>query len=370
MNLRVWIIFVIVLACVEGWAWRRDSVRQKQLGNSSLIDTALLEPALIEKTHRIVIREKPQVKVVSREEGFEVRAIPEKDAPIREAVLERRDGEQWVVANYFSLDVDKNWLGQTMSDLSQGRLVRFVASEPSLMTDLELDIGQVRFEDEKGRVIRRLDFGRKDGGNAYQFVRVDEADAFITKHETEIVGDPTSWVVGRLLRFELGEIRELEMPFTDANEKPLVLTRAAAGAPLTPDDPTIPAAQAAQAVEKIVGKLLLESLMVAVDAKTPAVADAQKTVSARLRFVLFDGREYTISYATLPKTAAAVADLEGYDESNAVFAFYTSSDPQDIVTRYNAKAALIYNRSSTLGRLPANRAALLAPPPPPSEDSP
>jgi hypothetical protein len=72
----------------------------------------------------------------------------------------------------------------------------------------------------------------------------------------------------------------------------------------------------------------------------------------------------------LPKTAAAVADLEGYDESNAVFAFYTSSDPQDIVTRYNAKAALIYNRGSTLGRLPASRAALLAPPPPPSPDSP
>src|SRR5687768_10038501 len=125
MKLRGWIIFTAMLACADGVLWWRDSARGSQRGNERLIDTALLEPALLEKAQRIVIREKPQEKVVSRDEGFEVRSIPDKDAPIRETILERR-GQQWVVANCFDLDVDQNWLGQTMRDLSQGKLVRFV----------------------------------------------------------------------------------------------------------------------------------------------------------------------------------------------------------------------------------------------------
>jgi hypothetical protein len=361
MNLRAWIIIVAVLACIEVWVWRKDSAMRAHSGNSSLIDTALLDTALLEKTHRIVIREKPQVKVVSREEGFEVRTIPDKDAPIRETILERHDGQDWVVANYFGLDVDKNWLGQTMSDLSQGRLVRFVASDPELMSDLELDIGHVRLEDQNGRVIHRLDFGKKDGRNSHQFVRVNEQDAFVTKHETEIVGDPPSWIVGRVLRFDPAEIREVEIPFSDANEKPLVLKRPARGAPFVSDD-VVPAMNqaAAQATEKIVGRLLLESAMLAVDNKAPAVAEARKNITARLSIALFDGREYTVSYATLPKTDAPVAELDGYDESNAVLVFFTCTDAKDIVMRYDTKAALVYNRGSTLGRLPKNRADLLA----------
>ena len=121
MKLRTLIVLVVVLAGLESWAWWKNAAQRQQAGNSSLVDSVLLDPSLLERAQRIVIREKPQVKVVSREEGFEVSVIPDKDAPIRETILERHGGQPWVVANYFGLDADLVWLGQTVRDLSQGR---------------------------------------------------------------------------------------------------------------------------------------------------------------------------------------------------------------------------------------------------------
>lgn len=359
MKLRPWIIFVALLAAADGGLSWRDAAQRHQSGNANLVDTALLDPALLEKTRRIVVREKPQEKVVSHEEGFEVRVIPDKDAPIRETILARQGNEPWVVTNCFGLDADPAWLGQTMRDLSQGRLVRYVTGDPALMDDLSLDLAQVRLEDESGRVIRRLDFGRKDGSPAHQFVRIDGGDVFVAKHDTEIVGDPLGWTITRVLRFDLGQVREAELPFTDAGQEPLLLRRAAPGTPLLPVDPALPAAPTiARNAEKILGKLLLESLMLALAPSSPAAATAHAHLVARVHLTLFDGHDYTIGYGVLPKGDPASAEIKDYDASSVAFAFYACSDPQDLAARSSAKAALGYNRASTVGRLPRNRAAL------------
>ena len=227
------------------------------------------------------------------------------------------------------------------------------------MDDLELDIAQVRLEDEKGHVLRQLDFGRKDGDEAHQFVRVDAGDAFVAKHETEIVGDPLTWIVGRIFHFAPGEIREVELPLTGANDASVLLRRAAPGAPLLPADPKIPAPErVGQNVERILGKLLDESVMLAVDRHAPVAETARRHIAARLRLTLFDGREYKINYGIVPKDDPTAADLKDYDAVRVTFVFCECSDPQDMAVRYNARAALGYNRSATLGRLPKNRESL------------
>lgn len=361
MRLRAQLGLLAVMAGLEGWLCRHDSRRAGAAG-PAFVDQPLLAPEAIDRARRIVIREKPQARVVSRGEGFEVRIVPDKDAPIRETVLERRDGGRWAVANCFDLDADPAWLGQTMRDLSQGRLVRFVARDPKLMDDLDLDDAQVRLEDGEGRTIRRLDFGRKDGGNAYQFVRVDGGDAFVARHGADIVGDPPSWIANRVLQFGPADVREVELSFPDAREAPLELARDARDAPLLTRGPGSPAPErAGRNVERLVAGLLAERVMLVVDRNSPAVAEARRRMTARLRLKLFDGREYGIAYAVLPKSDPSAAGLKGYDDRNMAFGFYECGDPNDLVARYGARAALIYNRNATIGRWPKSREDLAAP---------
>lgn len=366
MKLRALLIGVAILVGLELWAWRRDVSTRDRSSGSALVDSPLLEAEQINRAHRIVVREKPQSKLINTGvEGFEIRKIVDKNAPIRETDLELRPGGQWVVANYFDLDVDQAWLGQTMRDLGEGRLTRYLTNDAKLMADMEFELGQVRLEDEKGNIIRQVDFGRKDGGDNYQFVRIDGKQAFVAKHQTEIVGDPLAWIVTHVLRFDFADIRELSFPVQKKDDAPVVLSRPSHGAPLAVNDKTLAAAdQIAQNVERILPKILNEPVMLAIDRKSPAIASAQQHISAQLRVTLFDGKEYTIGYGVVPKEDPSYASL-GDDASDLAIAFITCSDPKDITQIYGAKAALAYSRSATLSRFPKDRVALATPPPPP-----
>jgi Domain of unknown function (DUF4340) len=369
MKLRALIVVIVVLAGLEVWAWRHDVSRRDQAGGSDLVDSPLVEAEQINRAHRIVVREKPQSKLINTGvEGFEIRRIVDKNAPIRETDLELRDNGQWVVANYFNLDVDPVWLGQTIRDLSEGRLTRYVTSDPKLMNDLEFELGQIRLEDEKGNIIRQIDFGRKDGGDAYQFVRIDGKQAFVAKHQTELVGDPLAWIVTRVLRFDPADIRELEFPVQKSDEAPVVLSRAAHGAPLMPTDTTIASReQIAENVDRILPKILNEQVMLAIDLKSPVVAVARHHIAAQLRVVLFDGKQYKIAYGVVPKNDPSLKSLAD-DGSDLAIAFYECSDPKDITQTYGAKVALGYSQLATVGRLPKDRTALAAAPKPPVPD--
>jgi hypothetical protein len=358
MKLKSLVIVVVSLVALEGVVRWRDTHRDRS-GGSAFVDRTLLEVPQIERAHRIVIREKPQSKTVDKNaDGFEVRLIVDKDAPIRETVLERRDAEHWAVTNCFGLEADPTWLGETLRDLTRGRLTRFVTNEPQLMNDLGLNLGAVRLEDEHGGVIRQLDFGRKDGGEAYQFVRIDGRDAFVVKHETELVGDPLTWVAGRVFHFEPTEVREIELPFEDSKEAPLKLSRTARTVPFLVDGKPEPSV--AETVGKIVRKILGEPMMVAFDRHSPAIETAQQHVVARLRLTLFDGREYRVDYGVVPPHDPTAARLAPYDEGTIAFGFWSCSDSHDLVVRQAAKAVFGYNRVATTGRLPKNRAALTA----------
>jgi hypothetical protein len=362
MKLRVLVLVLAVLAGLESWAWWHDRARREQSAASGLIDTPLLEVPEIERAQRIVVREKPQSKVVdSTEEGFEVRLIADPNAPIRETVLERREGQRWVVANCLALDADPEWLGQTMRDLTQGRLVRYVTGDPKLMDDLQLNLAQVRFEDAQGKVIRQLDFGRKAGGASYQFVRVNGREAFVAKHEAEILGDPLTWIVNRVLTFKPADVRELALPCLDAPATPVVLRRAAREQPLRPAEPATPAADLiARNAEKILARLLAEPVWQVFAPDAAPVQAARQHIVATLRFGLFDGREYRVSYAMVPAADPAMQSLDANIREDVVFAFFECSDPQDLTQRYQAHAVLGYAKASTIGRLPKNRAALAA----------
>jgi hypothetical protein len=362
MKLRTLLILLAVLAFLDaGLSWLGHT-RRSVASNAGLMDRPLLDLPVLEQAHRIIIREKPQSKVLfSNDDGFEIRRIVDPATPIRETVLERNADQRWVVANCLGLDADPNWLGQTMRDLSEGRLIRYVTDDPKLMDSLGLNAAQVRFEDGNGRVIRRLDFGRKDGGDSYQFVRVDQGSVFLAKHETELVGDPLTWIVSRLLSFEPADVREIELPFQNALEPPLLLRRAARGGPLLPAEGTLPAG-ASQTAEKILAHLLTSPVTLAVSRDSPAARIARQNIVASIHLVLFDGREYKLNYGAVPKGTTGLKDLEDNEPETLAFGFYESSDPQDITARYNSKAVLIYSRSATVGLLPADRAGLSPPP--------
>jgi hypothetical protein len=369
MKLRTLIIVVAVLVGFEVWAWRRDVSRREQSGGSALVDSPLLDVEQVNQAQRIVIREKPQSKLIKTGiEGFEMRHIVDKNAPIRETVLERRNGDHWVVANYFDLDVDSAWLHQTMRDLSQGRLTRYLTNEPKLMNDLNLEFGQVRLEDGKGGVIRQVDFGRKDGGDTYQFVRVDGKQAFVAKHETEIVGDPLAWIVTRVLNFQYSDIREAEIPFSTNNSSAL-LTRSSGNDPLYPADKTSgDPTQISKNAERILTKIISEPIMLAVAPDSPLAASARQHVTEQVRLVLFNGKQYKITYRVVPNEDPALHSL-GDAGADLVFATFECSDPTDLTQVYGAKALLAFSKSGTVDRLPKDPAALAAaPPPPPPEE--
>jgi hypothetical protein len=367
MRLRPLIVTLLILVAAMALAAWRDEARRARAGGSAFVDTALLEPADLERAHRIVVREKPQTKVVHKEEGFEIRRVVENDAPVRETVL-RRDGASWVVASYFDLPADLEWVGQTMRDLSQGRLTRYLTSDPALMTDLELGLGVVRVEDAHGTVLRQLELGRKDGGDAYQFVRVDGKDAFVARHEAEILGDPLAWIVTRVLRFDAADVREMELPFQDPREPPLLLRRREKGAPLRPVlEPAADVDAARSRAAQVLEKLLAEPLLLAVARDHPGIAAAQRNVAARVRLALFDGRDYKVSYGMPAPGDPSFAGADVRPEDVIVLGV-DASDPQDLARRYQDKAALVYSRPATLGRLPRNRAALTAPARPPADD--
>lgn len=362
MNLTKLAAGIAALAAATAFLSWRDADRAKG-GASAFVEGPLLEVADIERARRIVVREKPQSKTVQKDaDGYEVRLIVDKDAPIREVVLEKV-GDGWVVANQFQLEADANWMGQTLRDLAQGRLVRHIASEPALMQDLQLNLGEVRLEAEGGRVVRRLEFGRKDGGEVYQFVRINDANAYVVRHETEIVGDPLTWVAGRMLPPEVAEIQEVTLPFTADAHPPLRLVRAAKGAPLLPAASATANAEAAgQAAERILARLLAEPLVLAVDRNAAVAAAASQAPLATIKFTRFDGRVFTIRYGGVPKGHPGVDALAPYDHDSLVFAFFECSDPQQLAVRQAQKAALGYARATTVGRLPKDPAALIARP--------
>src|SRR5581483_3261681 len=240
-----------------------------------------------------------------------------------------------------------------------GRLIRTITDDPKLMESLGLNAAQVRFEDGNGRVIRQLDFGRTDGGDSYQFVRIDNGTAYLAKHEAALVGDPLTWINSRVLAFEVADVKEAELPFQNAAEPPVVLRRSARGAPLLPATGTLPPIASA-AAEKILSHLLTNQILFVAAHDSPSVQLARRHIAAHLHIVLFDSREYKIDYGTLPKGTTGLKDLEDNLPENVAFGFFECSDPQDITARYNAKAILVYSRSATIGLLPENPASLSA----------
>ena len=359
MTLRALAIGGGLLVVLNGLAlWRAESRRGAAAG-SAFVDGTLLDPSHLARAHRIVIREKPLTKVVHKEEGFEVTRVVEDDAPIRETTLTRTSAGAWVVSSYFDLDADMEWVGRTMSDLSQGRLTRFLTSDPALMSDMGFEGTLVRLEDERGEVVRQLEMGRKDGGDAYQLVRLAGRDTFVAKHEAEILGDPLAWIVTRVLRFQAADVRELELPFLDPKEPPLLLIRGERGAPLEPALERLPNAPRVSArAEDVLTKLLAEPLLLAVPRSHPAAQAAAGRIAARMRLTLFDGRRYEVGYGiTAPGSPALSADVRNED---AIIMSTTCSQPDDVTQRYGAKVALVYTRGGTLQRLPVSRAALTA----------
>lgn len=358
MKLRTLIIVVALLAIVDAGAWWRSAHRSRR-GGEALVDKSLLELPQIEQARRIVVREKPQSKTVHKDnDGFEVTLVVEKNAPIRETVLERKANGPWTVTNCYGLEADQTWLGETLRDLTRGRLTRFVASDPGLMPDLSLNLAEVRLEDDHGAVIRKIDFGRKDGGETYQFVRIDDHDAFVAKHETEIVGDPLTWVAGRVFRFEAKDVKEIELPFSDPSEPPLKLTRNDRAHTFFVDGQMNE--KLAEYGGKKVAQLLREPVMAAFGAQTPVTQVARQHIGSRVRIVLFDGREYRAEFGTVPKDDPAAAELKPYDERTLALGFWTVSDPNDLMMRQAAHAIFGYNRGTVVESLPKNRAALLA----------
>lgn len=353
------LVAAAALAALEATLAWRDHTRRAG-ASTAFVEGALLDPSHLSRAQRIVVREKPRTKVIHSEEGFEVKRVVDDDAPIRETVLVRR-GDVWRVESQLDLEADPEWLGRTMSDLTQGRLTRFLTSDPDLMPDLGFDGTLIRLEGEGGRPIRQIELGRKDGGDAYQVVRIDERDAFVAKHEAEILGDPLAWIMTRVLRFTAADVRELDLPFLDSREPPLRLHRVAAGAPLEPARERAPRpGLVSQRAEELLSRLVSEPVLLVVPRDDPAARAAAGHVAARLRVTLFDGRRYEVGYGIVPTGEAALGpDVRNED---IVIMFVTSSDPQDVTQRYAEKAALVYTRASTLGRLPARRAALAAPP--------
>jgi hypothetical protein len=359
MKLRTLILVVAVLGLVDaavGWRSARTAARRD---GGPAGEIALVDATTLERARRIVIREKPQAKVVAQAEGFEVRAIPDRNAPIRETVLVRGSQETWSVANCFGLDADAEWLGQTMRDLSQGRVIRRLTSDPQLMDDMELDLGLVRFEDEKGATLRELEFGRKDGGNSYQIVRTDHRDALLVKHDTEIVGDPTVWIVNRRLRFEPAAVREMDVSILAAGEQPLVLRRNDAKANWSVDGESgDAAARIGAAMGELLETLVREPVMEAFAKDSPLAEAARKQIVCRARFKLFDGREYRVSYGLVPDGTAGLETLNADFKADLAFGFVECSDTNDLVSRYNAKATFAFSRGATVNRFPKSRAAV------------
>ncbi len=340
MKIRFLIALVLFLAAVEtGLRWsgtaRAAATRDKRLA------APLLDPAILTRAHWIVVREKPQSKVISNENGVQVKLVVDHDAPIRETLLHRAANDRWVVANDFDLDVDAAWLGQTMRDLSEGRLVRYVTDDAKLASDLELNLGEIRIEDESHHVLKRLEFGRKDGGETYQFVRIDGREVYVAKHAAEIVGSPTAWIVTRVLAFPAREVREIDVAGAGAI-KPTAFERPAAGAPLADA-----AHAAAPATEALLDQLLAAPAMFAASLESPEAAAAQAHIVARVRLIRFDGREYHIAYGVAPKGTLRSAELKDYPLSGLAFAFLECSDPSDLAARSAAKAVLIYDRGAT-----------------------
>jgi hypothetical protein len=357
MRLRPLAVTLAVLAALNvAAAWRARS-RQARSSASSLVDGPLLDPSHLARAHRIVVREKPLTKVVHQDEGFQVTRVIDADAPIRESILTRTKAGTWVVSSYFELDADMEWVGRTMSDLSQGRLTRFLTSDPDLMSDLGFQGTLLRLEDERGEVVREIELGHKDGGEAFQVVRLGKRDAFVAKHEAEILGDPLAWIVTRVLPFQAAEVRDVELPFLDPREPPLVLQRAERGAPLeaalerAPDPRRV-----SERAEEVLTKLLAEPLLLAVPRTHPAATSAES--AARLRLTLFDGRRYEVGYGVVtPGKPELSPDVRNED---AIIMSIAGSHPDDLAARYAARVALVYTRGGTLQRLPRDRAALLA----------
>jgi hypothetical protein len=370
MKMRTLVSILIVLVAAET-AVQWHAARQQSNSGTAFVDAPLLDVKDLDRANRIVVREKPQSKVMQKgEDGFEVKLIVADDAPIRETVLERK-GDGWVVANCFNLDVDATWLGQTMRDLRQGVLMRHLTADPTLMTDMDLHLGQVRLEDGQGHVIRQLDFGRKDGGSAYQFVRVDGRDTYVAKHETEIVGDPYAWIVNRVFTFPIADIRDAVLPLKNPHDLPLILHRPERGKPFEiAGDPVPDAARAAQNVEQILTHILNEPVMLAFERNHPAPQAAHQHLAAHLHIVLFDGRTYDISYGVVPPEDPALKSMTEDVRNDLAFSWVECSDPNDIVMRYGAKAVLAYNKNAIVSRLPESRATAAGKPPARDDDAP
>lgn len=368
MKLRLLVGVLAVLLGLELTVWWFDRGARARSAGSALVDTGLIDLPELDQAHRIVIREKPQSKLVhSENEGFEVRLIVDDDEPIRETVLERRDDGSWVVANLFDLPVDQEWLGQTMRDLSQGRLTRHVTSDPELMERLDLHLGQVRLEDKTGRIIRQLDFGRKDGGDTYQFVRVNQRDAYIGKHETELLGDPYVWIKTRLFEFAPGEVREVSFPFQDREEKPLLLRRTEPNGPLQIVSETLPNPEyVSRHLDEILGRLLNESIMLAFKRDSAVTEAAKQHSGPRLHLELFDGRTFTVTYAVLPEDHPSLQETDADSRTDLAIALFETSDANSLLARSIAKSTFAFSKVSTVSRLPKNRAEGLTPAPAPT----
>lgn len=294
MKTKYLAITVVVLFILAGLAWWRGTTAGGTPSQAdSLSGKPLVESDLLKETTWIEVSERDGPSVVMIEEG-----------------------DRWVLPEYYGIPVDFDYLSRFTRSLREGKIDRFVTSNPERLDRLDLGGVRVALKKTGGALLWEMEVGKgSDSGGL--FIGLDGQDgAYLTQSRIRIETTPANWASKKPLQIDPGDISSLTLPFADGST--LRLRRAASDERFAGDD--------VSAAEKLNHSKIDDYLLLLTEATYREIVPADdpdvegaKENARRIHFTTFDGYDYTVSIGRRPGDPAAVAATEaGSGDSAAI----------------------------------------------------
>ncbi len=217
-------------------------------------------------------------------------------------VVLRKEGENWVLPEYFGLPADFGKLSSFTRTLLEADVDRHVTSNPERIGRLELGANTVRLLGAEGPVWE-LETGAR-GASAGQYVRIGKGESvYLTAASLYVDANEKNWARKQPLEFAEAEVARVEIALEGET---VVFARESEGAEFAGVDFAENEKAKAAEVSRLVRNLVSARFADAVEAgDEDAVAARENAVPVSLE--LFDGRKFSLEIGRRP---AAVKSAE------------------------------------------------------------
>lgn len=335
-------VFVLAALTFAFWAVRNFSTQSKK--EESMVGKKLLAKETLALTRGIVFKTKGSV------------------APLKV----QREGDRWILPNFYDLNADFRKLTETTDHLLEASYTRMVteSKDPEKLARYELGDFAVDLLDEAGKTLWSVRAG-KPGPGGGKFVRVgngEEAPVYLANISLYYDTNGENWAEKNLFSFKPEEVQKVEF-YLPKEKQPLAIQRESETAPFKAEG----LKKGEEVKQSAVKTLILDLAQARFEKILPG--DDKKAASAKenarkTQFTLFNGDQYEIAIgkSVTEEKKASGKKKKGEDkaaekEKEMTFIFVKYPKETALANVFQSQSVKVFD--NLLEKLPSSRESVV-----------